>query len=541
MREATGTCSTRCAPTAVRRSGGDARQRVQPGATRRPARPERRPHRPVADLKDGRRRSSRIACQGRSAPSARRRRRRRRATRKRKANQRSARGEEGRAHRGARSQSGARRRRSACGRGIRSCRPPASSPTKRPSPPTSGRSPSATTSPPTSATSTDADKLAMVHEDCRRQRPRGEVGRAPGALQPLRQRAARARRRARRPRRDAAAADARDRRGVLRHLQVRARSCSRCRCSTATTASSTASRDSQAKVLVTNAANKDRVDPSLVEHVLILDDDLLAERRRRVRRRRHRGRRPGAALLLLRHDRAGQGHPPRAPLPARARGVRLLPRRAGRRALPRHGRVGVGGRHRAAARAVALRRGPVRATSARAASTRTSSSTFLSRHEVTNVFTTPTAMRSMMAHRGRGRALPAEVPHRLLGRRAAEPRGDPLVPRAVRRHGARLLRAHGVLSAVRQLPVHGGARGLDGQADAGLGRADPRRGREAAAAGRARRDLPARALEPALSARLLEQRRRTPRRRSAATGSTPRTPPRSTRTATSGTRAAPTT
>src|ERR687886_2936058 len=34
--------------------------------------------------------------------------------------------------------------------------------------------------------------------------------------------------------------------------------------------------DSEAKVLVTNAANKDRVDPALVEHVLLLDDDLLA-------------------------------------------------------------------------------------------------------------------------------------------------------------------------------------------------------------------------------------------------------------------------
>src|ERR671929_2198369 len=33
--------------------------------------------------------------------------------------------------------------------------------------------------------------------------------------------------------------------------------------------------DSQAKVLVTNEANKDRVDPSLVEHVLLLDDELL--------------------------------------------------------------------------------------------------------------------------------------------------------------------------------------------------------------------------------------------------------------------------
>src|SRR4051812_48938658 len=34
--------------------------------------------------------------------------------------------------------------------------------------------------------------------------------------------------------------------------------------------------DSQAKVLVTNAANKERVDASLVEHVLVLDDELLA-------------------------------------------------------------------------------------------------------------------------------------------------------------------------------------------------------------------------------------------------------------------------
>src|SRR3954466_4883495 len=33
--------------------------------------------------------------------------------------------------------------------------------------------------------------------------------------------------------------------------------------------------DSQAKVLVTNAANASRVDPALVEHVLLLDEDLL--------------------------------------------------------------------------------------------------------------------------------------------------------------------------------------------------------------------------------------------------------------------------
>ncbi len=132
---------------------------------------------------------------------------------------------------------------------------------------------------------------------------------------------------------------------------------------------------------------------------------------------------------------------------------------------------------------------------------------FLSRHEVTNVFTTPTAMRAMMAIERRRRALPAGVPDRLLGRRAAQPGGDPLVPRAVRGHRARLLRAHRVLSAVRELPLHGGPRGLDGPADAGLGRAAPRRGREPGRAGRARRDLPARPLQPALPARLLEPAR----------------------------------
>ena len=106
---------------------------------------------------------------------------------------------------------------------------------------------------------------------------------------------------------------------------------------------------------------------------------------------------------------------------------------------------------------------------------------FLSRHEVTNVFATPTAIRSMMAIDRRAHALPAALPHRLLGGRAAEPGGDPLVPRAVRRHRARLLRAHRVLPAVRELPLHGGPRGLDGPADARLGGRDPRPRRAAGA------------------------------------------------------------
>ena len=165
----------------------------------------------------------------------------------------------------------------------------------------------------------------------------------------------------------------------------------------------------------------------------------------------------------------------------------------------------------------------------------------LSKHGVTNVFTTPTAMRAMMAVTDAGTRHPAAVPARVLGGRAAEPRGDPLVPRAVRDHGARLLRPDRVLSAGRQLPVHGGARGLDGQADARLGRADPRRGRAAGRPGRARRDLPARALEPALPARLLAPARGRAgdlRRRLVSLQGRRARP---TRTATSGTPGAPTT
>ena len=119
--------------------------------------------------------------------------------------------------------------------------------------------------------------------------------------------------------------------------------------------------DSQAKVLVTDADNADRIEPRPgragarssttgcsptrprnFETVDTAADD------------------PAPALLLLRHDRARQGHPARAPLPARPRGVRLLPRRARRRALPRHGRVGLGRGHRAAARALAAGRDAVR-------------------------------------------------------------------------------------------------------------------------------------------------------------------------------------
>ena len=132
---------------------------------------------------------------------------------------------------------------------------------------------------------------------------------------------------------------------------------------------------------------------------------------------------------------------------------------------------------------------------------------FLSRHRPTNVFGTPTAIRSMMRISDAGTRYPQDF-------RIVCSAGEPLNPEAIRwfrdQYGVTVLDYYGlsrVLSAVRELPVHGGPRGLDGQADARLGRADPRRGREAGRPRRARRDLPARALEPALSARLLEQRR----------------------------------
>ena len=133
---------------------------------------------------------------------------------------------------------------------------------------------------------------------------------------------------------------------------------------------------------------------------------------------------------------------------------------------------------------------------------------FLSKHGVQNMFTTPTALRAMTAVADAGLAPPARrAAGDVLGGRAAQPRGDPLVPRAVRDHRARLLRAHGELPAVRQLPDGRGARGVDGAPGARLGGRDPRRGRAAAGRRRARRDLPARPLQPALPAGLLEPSR----------------------------------
>ena len=231
--------------------------------------------------------------------------------------------------------------------------------------------------------------------------------------------------------------------------------------------------DSQAKVVITDAENAgpDRPRPRRGS----------PDPRRRAAGRRldalriggHGGGRPRAALLLLRHHRPREGHPARAPLSPCARGVHLLPRRP-------DGELFHGMGEWAWAAGIAPLLGPWRFGATQFVFQRQGGFdpeqqlAVLSKQGVTNVFTTPTAMRSMMAVERRRQALPAAISDRVLGGRAAEPGGDPLVPRAVRPDGARLLRADRVVSAVCELPVHGGARGVDGAADARLGRADTR-------------------------------------------------------------------
>ena len=130
------------------------------------------------------------------------------------------------------------------------------------------------------------------------------------------------------------------------------------------------------EVLVTNAENVERVRALElpVEHVLVLDEDLLAARRPGVRARSTPRPTTRRSSTTRRGRPGSQGDPPRAPLSPRAQRVRALPRRPRRRALPRDGRVGLGGRDRAAARARGATARCRSSTSARAASTRTGSS-----------------------------------------------------------------------------------------------------------------------------------------------------------------------
>ena len=210
--------------------------------------------------------------------------------------------------------------------------------------------------------------------ELRRLDPRARVGRAAGPREPGGAHARRTRRQAGRPRRGRPAADARDRGDLLRRLEARRdpaldvgalrRRCDRAPALGLGREAARHRRRQRAALRPTVGAGHAR---ARARHAGSGPDGF--------RLRRHRGRRPGAALLHVRHDRAREGDRPRAPLHPRPRGVPLLPRGAGRRALPRDGRVGLGRGDRAAARPVAARRACSASTGARAASTRTSSST----------------------------------------------------------------------------------------------------------------------------------------------------------------------
>jgi acetyl-CoA synthetase len=182
--------------------------------------------------------------------------------------------------------------------------------------------------------------------------------------------------------------------------------------------------DSQAKVLVTNAANADRVDPALVEHVLVLDDALLAQGDPRFEMVDTAADDPAqlyytsgttglakgilhAHRYLLAHEEFTYCH--EVADGERFHGMGEWAWAAGIAPLLGPWRLG-------AVQLVLEREGgfdPERQLD------------FLRRHEATNVFTTPTAMRSMMALSDAGKRYPQRF------RRVCSA-GEPLNPEAIR-------------------------------------------------------------------------------------------------------------
>jgi len=182
--------------------------------------------------------------------------------------------------------------------------------------------------------------------------------------------------------------------------------------------------DSQAKILVTNAANQDRVDPSLVEHVLILDDELLQSGDAAFEREDTLAEDPAqlyytsgttglakgivhAHRYLLAHEEFVYCHDVQEG--ERFHGMGEWAWAAGIAPLLGPWRYG-------AVQLVLQRQGgfdPKQQLD------------FLSRHEATNVFTTPTAMRSMMTIKDAGTTYPQKF-------RVVCSAGEPLNPEAIR-------------------------------------------------------------------------------------------------------------
>src|SRR5919107_106221 len=182
--------------------------------------------------------------------------------------------------------------------------------------------------------------------------------------------------------------------------------------------------DSQAKVLVTNAANRDRVDPNLVEHVLVLADDVFA----------------GGSPDFARVDTLAED-PAQLYYTSGTTGLAKGIVHAHRYLLAheefiychdvRDGEVFHGMGEWAWAAGIAPLLGPWRLGAVQCVYQREGGFDphkqldFLSRNRVTNVFTTPTAMRAMMAIGDAGTRYPQKF------RRVCSA-GEPLNPEAIR-------------------------------------------------------------------------------------------------------------
>jgi acetyl-CoA synthetase len=182
--------------------------------------------------------------------------------------------------------------------------------------------------------------------------------------------------------------------------------------------------NSEAKVLVTNEANRDRVDPNLVEHVLVLDDDVFANASPDFERVDTLAEDPAqlyytsgttglakgivhAHRYLLAHEEFIYCHDVRDG--ERFHGMGEWAWAAGIAPLLGPWRFG-------AVQLVYQREGGFDPHKQLA---------FLSRHEAANVFTTPTAMRSMMGISDAGTRYPQQF-------RIVCSAGEPLNPEAIR-------------------------------------------------------------------------------------------------------------
>ena len=260
--------------------------------------------------------------------------------------------------------------------------------------------------------------------------------------------------------------------------------------------------DSEPKVLVTDAANAGRFERSLVEHLLILDDDAARE----------------GSTAFEPVDTAADD-PAQLYYSSGTTGLAKGILHAHRYLLAheefvychdvREGELFHGMGEWAWAAGICPLLGPWRYGAVQAVYQREGGFDpdkqldFLSRHEVSNVFATPTAIRSMMSIGDARTRYPQQF-------RIVCSAGEPLNPEAIRwfreQYGVTVLDYYGLTESyplVANYPFMDVREGLDGEADAGLGGGDPRRGRAAGSRRRARRDLPAGAGQPDLPARLL--------------------------------------